>query len=97
MPTLNDQAKILAVWNKGRTLFDRDPTKWRLDQGGNLIYYPAYGDHSSFYGWEIDMIVPGGSETMSNLCPRHWSSVAIAASNAEDQVQDAIPAQSSRW
>ncbi len=30
------------------------------------------GDRNSLYGWEINQILPGGPDTLSNLRPLQW-------------------------
>jgi hypothetical protein len=61
-----------GVWEKGRTVPDNDPDVWRKDECGAWIQRVMHGDRSSQYGWEIDQILPGGSEEISNLRPLQW-------------------------
>ena len=69
-----DEAKKLAVWNKGRAILGYDTAVWRHDDAGKVIRYSDYGDRSSDYGWEIDHIHPtslGGIDHITNLRPLH--------------------------
>lgn len=73
---------IQGVWRKGRLVyyynsffqsyFLLDPSLWRMDSFGNLIYYGAYGNRKSIYGWEIDHINPNGPDELWNLQPLQW-------------------------
>lgn len=63
---------LQEVWEKGRPSPGRDPSLWRKDDCGALIYRDAYGDRSSTLGWEVDHIIPrsrGGSDGLDNLRP----------------------------
>lgn len=74
-----DYQKVLEVWRKGHISLVHDMNLWRRDDFGNMIYFHAYGDRSSEWGWEIDHIVAdalGGSDQISNLRPLHWHSNA---------------------
>ena len=65
-----------TVWNKAQVIFGSDPAFWRLDDYGNEIYFDAYGDRSSPFGWEFDHFpvpkVLGGTDYLNNLRPLHW-------------------------
>jgi len=74
------EARKLAVWNKGKPIFQNDPSIWRRDDHGNMIRYSDYGDRNSKYGWEIDHYpLPaalGGSDDLANLRPLHCTANA---------------------
>jgi hypothetical protein len=73
--SFTEEEKV-QVWTKGRVTYTLDAADWRYDEGGNLIYWHAYGDANSDVGWEIDHIVAvaqGGTNAISNLRPLHCS------------------------
>ncbi len=48
---------------KRRTIFEKlyqipgeDPNLWRKDRNKRKIYFPAYGDYNSRFGWNIHHI-----------------------------------------
>ncbi len=63
---------IESVWAKGKTVEGNDSKKWRKDECNAWISREKYGVRNSQYGWEIDHISPGGSDTLSNLRPLQW-------------------------
>lgn len=67
------QEIVQAVWNKGRTVSGNDPARWRQDECGAWIGRLEYGNRQSSYGWEIDHISPGGSDSLGNLRPLQWA------------------------
>jgi hypothetical protein len=70
-PDLSEELKA-AVWEKAQAIPGWDPD-CRLDEQGNPIFRPLYGDAVSGLGWEIGYIVDpadGGAEDLSNLCVR---------------------------
>lgn len=61
------------VWEKGETIPHMDPSKYRQDKVGNVIYYDSFGKFSRM-GWNIDHSKPqslGGSDHINNLNPMH--------------------------
>ena len=74
----------LAVWSKGFQVYGFNPAIWRKDKYGDMMYWDAYGDRNSDYGWEIDHIYPqsrGGSDKLENLQPLHWKNNAKKSDN----------------
>jgi len=66
------QEDIIKVWAKGKVVDGNDSSKWRKDECDAWIGYEFYGKRDSKYGWEIDHINPGGSDSLSNLRPLQW-------------------------
>ena len=63
---------IQDVWEKGTVVKGFNKGKYRKDQCGAWIKRDKYGERSSSYGWEIDHISPGGTDTLGNLRPLQW-------------------------
>lgn len=66
-----EQDKI-SVWQKGQVCQNNDPRYWRKDACNAWIGFQFYGNRDSEYGWEIDHIIPNGSNMLFNLQPLHW-------------------------
>lgn len=69
---LYDDETIQLAWDKANRVDDNDSAIWRKDECGAWIQRTMYGDRNSQYGWEIDHILPQGSDDASNLRPLHW-------------------------
>ena len=67
-----DEETEQKVWEKGKIDPNNDSKVWRKDDCGAWIKRSEYGNRNSDYGWEIDHISAGGSDTLSNLRPLHW-------------------------
>ncbi len=79
--SLFEIGRNLAAWGKARAIPGRDPSLWRIDCDGRIIYWPDYGDRRSDYGWEIDHILPNALfawDAIQNLRARHWRGNASA-------------------
>ncbi|WP_208727444.1 HNH endonuclease signature motif containing protein [Leptospira bourretii] len=64
--------EIQKVWEKGQKVTDNDPNLWRKDECNAWMSRKEYGNRKSDFGWEIDHISPGGSDSLSNLRPLQW-------------------------
>lgn len=73
--SLYDLGRKLAAWELAGIIPGWDPLLWRIDCDSRIIYWPAYGDRDSDYGWELDHVpanafaVPGIAQY---LRARHW-------------------------
>ncbi len=66
--------QIDNVWEKGKSIRDKNPDSWRKDFQGNIIRKGSYGTQGE-YGWELDHKNPqskGGSDKLQNIQPLHW-------------------------
>lgn len=76
-----------AVWNKGKKIIGKDPTKYRKDSYGNVIQYNKHGK-TTIYGWDIDHTIPkakGGSNDIYNLEPVHYSKNRSMGAKMDDK------------
>jgi len=77
-----DDRTVDAVWQKARTVFGWDSTKFRKDSCGATIQKTEYGNRNSDYGWEIDHIDPDGpDDDMWNLQPLQWENNVVKSDN----------------
>lgn len=71
----NYQDKKEQVWEKGKRVRGKDPSLYRKDVEGNLMYKPSCGK-STEMGWEIDHSRPrkdGRTDHLNNLRPLNTS------------------------
>jgi hypothetical protein len=64
-----DNETVQAVWEKARSIHDRDPTEWRKDECGAWIRCDQYANHISEFGWKIENVALGKSQALDNLRP----------------------------
>ena len=63
--------KLNEIFAKGNIIPGKNPSKYRKDNCGNMIYRSSYGKETPM-GWEVDHSVPkakGGSNCSRNLKP----------------------------
>lgn len=63
------QNQINKAWESAKGVRGKDPSLYRQDPYGNVIFRRSYGK-SSEMGWEVDHIKPksqGGSDSARNL------------------------------
>lgn len=63
---------IKNVWTKGAIFPGYDPNQFRQDVCKAWMKRDQYGKRTSPLGWEIDHIIPGGIDSLSNLRPLQW-------------------------
>ena len=51
---ISEARLIDIVWRKGIEVANEGSDVWRKDIYGDTIYFHAYGDRTSDWGWEID-------------------------------------------
>ncbi|MEI7013843.1 HNH endonuclease signature motif containing protein [Leptospira licerasiae] len=66
------EQEIQRVWEKGQVALPNNPDEWRKDDCGAWLNRKQYGNRNSDFGWEIDHIRAGGSDSLSNLRPLQW-------------------------
>ena len=67
-----DDETIDRVWNKARSVPNKDPDTIRQDACGTYMKKDDYGNRDSEHGWEIDHKDPNGGDNLSNLQPLQW-------------------------
>lgn len=75
----HSEETIQAVWEKGKAVPGYDSSKFRKDHCGAWIKRDKHGDRDSSYGWEIDHITPGGSDSLYNLRPLQWQNNVVTS------------------
>jgi len=68
---LLDAKLIQLVWEKARVVPDRAAPEWRKDECGAWIERAQYENSLSEFGWTIQNVSPGGSDSVQNLRPFH--------------------------
>ena len=66
---MQTQDQIDKAWENAKEIGGKDPTKYRKDPYGEVMYHDSYGKHSDM-GWQVDHIKPesrGGSDSTRNL------------------------------
>lgn len=59
----------ISAWTNARVTRTLDRANWRYDDAGNLIFWGAYCNPHSPYGWEI--VALGGGDGSLELRPVH--------------------------
>ncbi len=73
---------VEAVWRKGIIIPDRDPNVYRKDKCGATIHR-ASRERENVYAWEIDHIIPNGSDELHNLRPLQWENNIAKGDNLD--------------
>ncbi|OGA67572.1 MAG: hypothetical protein A3G83_03815 [Betaproteobacteria bacterium RIFCSPLOWO2_12_FULL_68_20] len=64
---------IDQVWRRARAFTELNPETWREDECGAWIRRGDYGQEGSDFGWKIENVSAGGSDTPENLRAFHHS------------------------
>jgi 5-methylcytosine-specific restriction endonuclease McrA len=70
----HSNSKIQDVWEIASKVRGKDPSKYRKDSCGNIIYRGSYGKKTEM-GWELDHKKSkknGGSDNVTNLQALQW-------------------------
>lgn len=65
---------LRRIFNKGTIIRGKNPSFYRKDKFGSMIYWSSYGKITEM-GWEVDHSKPqskGGTNHLNNLQPMHW-------------------------
>lgn len=63
--------RLDQIWDKAKTIKNKNPELYRQDKFGNEMYRPSYGKMSE-KGWNVDHSKPqalGGTDHLNNLQP----------------------------
>ena len=66
------QEVVESVWQHGRVMPEADPSVWRQDMCGAWIQRNEFARNDSEFGWKIENIKAGGTNTSEDLRPFHW-------------------------
>jgi hypothetical protein len=74
---------IDVVWEHGRIMPEADPAIWRQDQCGAWMRRADYGQHDSPFGWKIEKVAVGDSESLRPFHVRNHYDIADGRAHCE--------------